>query len=314
MKIHEYQAKAILARHGVPVPKGEVVFNAAEAADAARRLGGTVVVKAQIHAGGRGKGGGVKVVKNAQDAEAVAKAMIGMRLVTYQTGPDGQVVQRVLAIPTKRTPRRLITALTRPEIDALLAKYRNENGLNPRRIADEEIVERCIYALANEGARILEEGYAIRASDIDVIYCHGFGYPRHRGGPMFYADTVGLPTVLARVNDYRARFGDYWNPAPLVTLEFNTERNIGRVRSGRFTQQLVGTRLRMNFSPDLSIASYAQYDTDTDSVGVNTRLRWTFLPVADLFVVYNHNVRSLVDRWQLDSNQLLVKLQYTWRR
>ena len=59
-------------------------------------------------------------------------------------------------------------------------------------------------ALANEGARVLEEGYAIRASDIDVVYVNGFGFPRHRGGPMFYADTVGLPTVLARVKEYRA--------------------------------------------------------------------------------------------------------------
>ncbi|MBI2185826.1 MAG: carbohydrate binding family 9 domain-containing protein [Acidobacteria bacterium] len=105
-----------------------------------------------------------------------------------------------------------------------------------------------------------------------------------------------------------------WNPAPLFTVEFNGERNIGRMPEGRFRQHLVGTRVRMNFSPDLSVSSYAQYDTDTDSVGVNTRLRWTFLPVADLFVVYNHNVRSLLDRWEFESNQLLVKLQYTWRR
>jgi succinyl-CoA synthetase beta subunit len=97
MKIHEYQAKAILARHGVPVPQGEVVFTSADAGNAARRLGGgTVVVKAQIHAGGRGKGGGVKVVKSADDAEAAAEKMIGMRLVTHQTGPDGQIVHRVL--------------------------------------------------------------------------------------------------------------------------------------------------------------------------------------------------------------------------
>ena len=104
-----------------------------------------------------------------------------------------------------------------------------------------------------------------------------------------------------------------WNPVPLFTVEFNGERNVGRLPAGRFAQHLAGTRLRINVSPDLSIASYAQYDTDTDSVGVNTRLRWTFLPVADLFVVYNHNVRSLLNRWQLDSNQLLVKLQYAWR-
>src|SRR6185436_272659 len=95
MKIHEYQAKAILAKHGVPVPRGEVALSAAEAAAAARRLGGTVVVKAQIHAGGRGKGGGVKVVK-AEEAEAAAARMLGMHLVTHQTGPAGQVVQRLL--------------------------------------------------------------------------------------------------------------------------------------------------------------------------------------------------------------------------
>ena len=97
MKIHEYQAKAILAAHGVPVPQGEVVHNAAEARAVAQRLGGgTVVVKAQIHAGGRGKGGGVKVVKGLDDAERATRDMLGMRLVTYQTGPEGQVVQRVL--------------------------------------------------------------------------------------------------------------------------------------------------------------------------------------------------------------------------
>ena len=104
-----------------------------------------------------------------------------------------------------------------------------------------------------------------------------------------------------------------WNPTPLVTVEFTGERNVGRLPSGRFTQTLVGNRLRVNISPDLSVASYVQYDTDSDSVGVNTRLRWTFSPVGDLFVVYNHNVRELLQRWQLDSNQLLVKLQYALR-
>ena len=104
-----------------------------------------------------------------------------------------------------------------------------------------------------------------------------------------------------------------WNPTALVTVEFSGERNIGRLETGDFTQTLVGTRVRVNLSPDLSVASYAQYDTDSDSVGVNTRLRWTFTPAADLFVVYNHNVRSLLERWQMDSNQLLVKLQYAFR-
>ena len=104
-----------------------------------------------------------------------------------------------------------------------------------------------------------------------------------------------------------------WNPTPLLTLEFSGERNVGDLATGAFTQTIVGTRLRLNFSPDLEIASYTQYDTVSDSVGINTRLRWTFRPVGDLFVVYNHNVRSMLDRWQLDSNQLLVKMQYAWR-
>jgi succinyl-CoA synthetase beta subunit len=97
MKIHEYQAKAILSRHGVPVPRGEVAFNATEAGEIARRLGGGLcVVKAQIHAGGRGKGGGVKLARSADEAESIAKQMLGMTLVTHQTGPEGRVVGRVL--------------------------------------------------------------------------------------------------------------------------------------------------------------------------------------------------------------------------
>jgi succinyl-CoA synthetase beta subunit len=112
MKIHEYQAKAILAAHGVPVPQGEVVHNADEARAAAQRLGGgTVVVKAQIHAGGRGKGGGVKVVKGADEAERAARDMIGMRLVTYQTGPEGQIVQRVLIEQGLKIERELYLGL-----------------------------------------------------------------------------------------------------------------------------------------------------------------------------------------------------------
>ncbi len=104
-----------------------------------------------------------------------------------------------------------------------------------------------------------------------------------------------------------------WNPAPLVTVEFSGEQNVGRLPEGDFTQTLVGTRLRFNFSPDLMLSSYVQYDTLSESVGTNTRLRWTFSPLGDFFVVYNHNIQQLLDRWRLDSNQLLVKLQYTWR-
>jgi succinyl-CoA synthetase beta subunit len=96
MKIHEYQGKAILAKYGVPVPRGEVAYTVEEAEAAAKKIGGSVVVKAQIHAGGRGKGGGVKIAKTAEDAAEIAKKMLGMTLVTHQTGPEGRLVQRLL--------------------------------------------------------------------------------------------------------------------------------------------------------------------------------------------------------------------------
>jgi succinyl-CoA synthetase beta subunit len=96
VKIHEYQAKSLLARYGVAVPRGEVADTAAAAGEIARRLGGPVVVKAQIHAGGRGKGGGIRVAKNPEEATAHAKAILGMTLVTPQTGPAGRVVRKVL--------------------------------------------------------------------------------------------------------------------------------------------------------------------------------------------------------------------------
>jgi succinyl-CoA synthetase beta subunit len=112
VKIHEYQAKAILARHGVPVPRGEVAFNAAEAGEIARRLGAAVVVvKAQIHAGGRGKGGGVKVARSPEEAEQIARDMIGMTLVTHQTGPEGRVVSRVLVEEGLQMARELYLSL-----------------------------------------------------------------------------------------------------------------------------------------------------------------------------------------------------------
>ena len=108
------------------------------------------------------------------------------------------------------------TRIPDPLIDEIAAEEAAKRGVARRSISDDEIIARITTALANEGARVLEDGFAIRASDIDVIYHNGFGFPRHRGGPMFYADTVGLPTVLSRVQEYRDRFGDYWKPAPLL--------------------------------------------------------------------------------------------------
>src|SRR5436305_5698523 len=107
MKIHEYQAKSILAKYGVPVPRGEVAYTVEEAEAAAKEIGGSVVVKAQIHAGGRGKGGGVKVAKNFAEATEIAKKILGMTLVTHQTGPEGRVVQRLLIEETLPIEREL---------------------------------------------------------------------------------------------------------------------------------------------------------------------------------------------------------------
>jgi succinyl-CoA synthetase beta subunit len=105
MKIHEYQAKGMLAKYGVPVPAGEVAYTREEAFAAAEKIGGSVVVKAQIHAGGRGKGGGVRVAKDATEASDMAGKMLGMKLVTHQTGPEGRTVYRLLieqALPIQR--------------------------------------------------------------------------------------------------------------------------------------------------------------------------------------------------------------------
>jgi 3-hydroxyacyl-CoA dehydrogenase len=108
------------------------------------------------------------------------------------------------------------TAIPDPEIEALIVKASQDAGIERRQVSDQEILERCIYALVNEGAKILEEGIALRASDIDVVYLYGYGFPRYRGGPMFYADTVGLDKVNAAVKRFHETHGRFWTPAPLL--------------------------------------------------------------------------------------------------
>jgi Domain of unknown function (DUF5916) len=126
-----------------------------------------------------------------------------------------------------------------------------------------------------------------------------------------------------------------WKPSSLFIMELSATHNVGSLPAGTFTQDLIGTRVRMNVSPDLQVNSYVQYDNESDSFGANTRLRWTFSPLGDLFIVYNHNLRHDIDattgvpvpsgvasdptqrfdrRWGFASNQLLVKLQYAFRR
>ena len=108
------------------------------------------------------------------------------------------------------------TPVPDPEVHELIRQTAAEVGIPQRAISKEEIVDRCIYTLVNEGARILEEGYAQKAADIDVIYMTGYGFPAYRGGPMWYADTVGLKKVYARVCEFHEKFGELWEPAPLL--------------------------------------------------------------------------------------------------
>jgi 3-hydroxyacyl-CoA dehydrogenase len=103
-----------------------------------------------------------------------------------------------------------------PEVETIIARCAAEAGIQRRTITDEEIIERTMYALVNEGAKILEEGMALRASDIDLIYCNGYGYPTWRGGPMHYATSVGLARVAERIQQFHAEHGEWWTPAPLL--------------------------------------------------------------------------------------------------
>ena len=110
-----------------------------------------------------------------------------------------------------------------------------------------------------------------------------------------------------------------WKPSPLFITDFSLERNVGRLAEGQFTQDVFGARLRLNVSPDLQVNSYVQYDDESDGVGTNTRLRWSYSPAGDLYIVYNHNVAAPLDEfgvrqpWRFASNQLLVKAQYAFR-
>jgi 3-hydroxyacyl-CoA dehydrogenase len=106
-----------------------------------------------------------------------------------------------------------------PVVEEMLSRHRADQGITPRQISDEEIVGRLIYALVNEGAKILEEGIALRASDIDMVYLSGYGFPLFRGGPMFYADTVGLKQVVEAMQAFARNPHDdaaFWQPAPLL--------------------------------------------------------------------------------------------------
>ncbi len=175
MKIHEYQAKSILAQYGVPVPRGEVARTVDEAEAAAKKLGGSVVVKAQIHAGGRGKGGGVKVAKDAADAVELAKKILGMTLVTHQTGPEGRVVNRLLIEETLPIDRELYLGLVLDRVSGkIVFMASSEGGMEieevaahtPEKILKEEIEPG--QGLSGFQARKLAFGIGIPAGSINA--------------------------------------------------------------------------------------------------------------------------------------------------
>ena len=120
-----------------------------------------------------------------------------------------------------------------PEVEAMIVAESERRGVARREIGAEEIVERCMYQLVNEGAKILEEGIALRAGDIDAIYANGYGFPRWRGGPMFYADTVGLRTVYDAVSRYYDTLGEAWRPAPLLERLARAGETFNDVNPGR---------------------------------------------------------------------------------
>jgi 3-hydroxyacyl-CoA dehydrogenase len=122
-----------------------------------------------------------------------------------------------------------------PEVLALIEQLSTAGGIKRRSFTNGEIIERTIYALINEGARVLDEGFALRAADIDVIYTNGYGFPAWRGGPMFYADRVGLKKIYDRIVTFHRELGQRWAPAPLlerVAKEGSTFKELDRSRAG----------------------------------------------------------------------------------
>jgi succinyl-CoA synthetase beta subunit len=217
LNIHEHQAKALFARYGVPVPRGEVAFTADEAGEIARRLGGgTVVVKAQIHAGGRGKGGGVKLAKNPDEAARIARDMIGMTLVTHQTGPEGRVVSRVLVEEGLQISRELYfsvlldRAVQRPLIMASAAggmDIEEVAATTPEKIVREHVhpgvglspfqARKVAFALGLEGGQVQKATKVMQA----IYNCFvGIDASLMEVNPLIVTGTGDLLALDAKIN------------------------------------------------------------------------------------------------------------------
>ncbi len=176
--------------------------------------------------------------------------------------------------------------------------------------------ERFEFNVMPQGERLIEP---FEIAEGVVIPPGEYGWVRYR----LEGDIAAKRPISGRVSWW---FGDFYDgtldqvevrldvkPWQLLTGEFSVGRNSGRLEAGHFVQEVFGARLRLNVSPDLQLSSFVQWDNESRSVGTNTRLSWTFKPVGNLFLVYNHNVVDRMTRWQLESNQLLIKVQYALR-
>ena len=117
-------------------------------------------------------------------------------------------------------------------LDQIVEEEAKKNGIERKPISDEVIVKRLVYPLINEGAKILKEGIALRSSDIDVIYIYGYGFPAFRGGPMFYADTVGLDNIYKDIAALEKEHGEFWKPAPLLQELAQSHKKFGEYKKG----------------------------------------------------------------------------------
>ena len=130
-----------------------------------------------------------------------------------EQGRYGQKTGRGIYLYEKGSRKPIVD----PEVGKMIREEAERLGVEQREIGSDEIIERCIYALVLEGAKILEEGFALRASDIDVVWANGYGFPRYRGGPMFYADTIGVDKVREAIRGFGERFGpQYWSVPELL--------------------------------------------------------------------------------------------------
>ena len=199
MNVHEYQAKGLLARYGIPVPRGEAVTSAEEAIDAAERLGGSLwVVKAQIHAGGRGKGGGVKLARSAAEVGELAGAMLGSQLITHQTGPEGKTVHRVYIEEGCDIARELyLGAVVDRESDAIGFMLSTEGGTEIEKVAAER-PEAIVKIIAHPTLGL--QAYQVRAA------CDRLGLDQKLGRRItdfalkLYKGFVELDCSLAEIN------------------------------------------------------------------------------------------------------------------